>query len=798
MRIWPAAVLVSVSVAAVILASPLGREELAKRLEAARPGAFPDAGGTAQVRPPPPERSLGRNEAATTGSLERRPAADAPQVAQDQPSIATAAEDLAALLRRAFAPAGARPAADLPQPNPSPPLSPAVVAYRKGDVAALAALARGETDPDRRLGLEWVTLRADPQPAFAALEAFGAAHPGWPVGGYLRTREEADLLVHPRAPAEVIAFFAASAPQSSAGKVALARALGASGHVSDAIGTIRALWRDGDFDAWTEAAILREFGPALTLADHKYRADRLFYAESWGAASRAAALAGPDEMKLAAARYTAARGPLPTAVLMAVPNALKSDPGLLFARVQDARRAGRTYEAATLLGLAPTDRDALVDPNRWWDERRMVARQLLDLNEPRLAFELCARAAAPEQSSGEVDRQFHAGWIALRFLGDAPEAAKRFALAAVAAETPLSIARAEYWRGRAAEAMGEGDEAILHYQNAATEPAAYYGQLAAERLGVKRLALRKPLRTAEGLARNDAVRAAEALYAEGLTDVAKALAYEAARSWRDEAQIAAMAEVVERRGDAATQVQFGKLAMSRGYAFDAMAFPASGVPAFLPLAHSADLASVYAVARQESEFVWQASSGAGAKGLMQILPSTAAMTARRAGVNYDFQRLLVDPAFNTQLGAAFLGQVMEDLNGSPELAFAAYNAGPGRVARWIAAYGDPRNGADMVDWVRAHPVRRDARLCRAREREPRRLPSALRRRAADGRSAFLETGEGLRRGRRGVGASGWRQVKPLGGGPFRPARGGPVRSANRAPRTRALASPPVSCASDTA
>src|SRR5208283_1805078 len=164
-----------------------------------------------------------------------------------------------------------------------------------------------------------------------------------------------------------------------------------------------------------------------------------------------------------------------------------------------------------------------------------------------------------------------------------------------------------------------------------------------------------------------------------------------------------MAEVVKRRADAATQVQFGKLAVVRGYSFDAMAFPASGLPAFLPLAHSADLPSVYAVARQESEFVWRAASGAGAKGLMQILPSTAASTARRAGVAYDDARLLVDPAFNTQLGAAFLGQVMEDVGGSREMAFAAYNAGPGRVAQWVAAYGDPRKNADPVDWVERIP-----------------------------------------------------------------------------------------------
>jgi soluble lytic murein transglycosylase len=199
------------------------------------------------------------------------------------------------------------------------------------------------------------------------------------------------------------------------------------------------------------------------------------------------------------------------------------------------------------------------------------------------------------------------------------------------------------------------------------------------------------------------VRAAEALYADGLDELATTLAYEAARSWRDEAQMAAMAEVVKRHADAPTQLQFGKIATLRGYAFDAMAFPSSGVPAFVPLAHSADLASIYAVARQESEFVWHAASGAGAKGLMQILPATAASTAKREGVAYDYARLIVDPSFNTQLGAAFLGQVMEDEGGSRAMAFAAYNAGPGRVAQWIAAYGDPRNGADPVDWVERIP-----------------------------------------------------------------------------------------------
>jgi soluble lytic murein transglycosylase len=602
-------------------------------------------------------------------------------------------------------PSGAGAAAPQSVPKKEPaPISPALQAYRKGDSGALAALARAASDPDERLALEWAALRAQAHPTSVELDAFAKAHPTWPGNGWIRYQEEADLAVHPLPPAAVEAVFAAEPPQSSAGKLALARAAGARGDAATAIATVRELWRNGTFDSWTESQILREFGSVLIKSDHKYRADRLLYAETYGPALRAAALAGPDEMALAQARMAAARGPLTPALIKAVPLDLRSDPGFLFARIQDARRSNRAYEAAALLNLAPKDREAIIDPDKWWSERRMVARELLDLNEPKLAFEVCDRAVKPDDAATQVDADFHAGWIALRFLGDAPEAAKRFALAAEAADTPLSIARAAYWRGRAAEALGNLEEAKLDYESAASEPIAYYGQLAAERLGAKRLDLRTPVAVATGSARDEAVRAAEALYTDGLDDLATALAYAAARDWRDEAQMAAMAEVVKRHADAATQVQFGKIAIVRGYAFDDMAFPSSGVPAFLPLAHSADLASVYAVARQESEFVWRAASGAGAKGLMQILPSTAASTARRAGVAYDYTRLLVDPAFNTQLGAAFLGQVMEDVGGSRVMAFAAYNAGPGRVAQWIAAYGDPRRGAiDPVDWVERIP-----------------------------------------------------------------------------------------------
>jgi len=292
----------------------------------------------------------------------------------------------------------------------------------------------------------------------------------------------------------------------------------------------------------------------------------------------------------------------------------------------------------------------------------------------------------------------------LRFLDDAPSAAKHFALAAKAAENPLSVARATYWQGRAAEAIGDLEAAKTFYTRAAAVPIAYYGQLAGQRLGQTRLAFPAPAAAAEGDRRDEAVNAIQALYTEGLDDLAAALAFDAARQWRDESQLAAVAEVVKDQEDVGTQVRFAKIALMRRLPFEAMAFPAVGMPAFVPLPRSADLPTVYAVARQESEFIWHASSGAGAKGLMQMLPSTAVVTARRAGVEFDPARLIVDPAFNTQLGAALLGQLIEDQRGTRELAFAAYNAGPGRVAQWIAAHGDPRDGTvDLVDWIERIP-----------------------------------------------------------------------------------------------
>ena len=94
-----------------------------------------------------------------------------------------------------------------------------------------------------------------------------------------------------------------------------------------------------------------------------------------------------------------------------------------------------------------------------------------------------------------------------------------------------------------------------------------------------------------------------------------------------------------------------------------------------------DPAYVYGLIRQESRFITDIRSSAGASGLMQLMPATARWTAKRIGLPYSAD-MISEPDTNLRLGTAYLKLVLDDFDGSQALAAAAYNAGPGRSRRW--------------------------------------------------------------------------------------------------------------------
>jgi soluble lytic murein transglycosylase len=119
-------------------------------------------------------------------------------------------------------------------------------------------------------------------------------------------------------------------------------------------------------------------------------------------------------------------------------------------------------------------------------------------------------------------------------------------------------------------------------------------------------------------------------------------------------------------------------------------------------------AVILGVIRQESSFDTGVVSPVGARGLMQLMPATAAMLAKKLGQFAPLPSLTSDPALNIQLGTAYLHDLISQFGGAVPLAVAAYNAGPNRVVDWLAGNGDPRGSQasgpiDMVDWIELIP-----------------------------------------------------------------------------------------------
>ena len=82
---------------------------------------------------------------------------------------------------------------------------------------------------------------------------------------------------------------------------------------------------------------------------------------------------------------------------------------------------------------------------------------------------------------------------------------------------------------------------------------------------------------------------------------------------------------------------------------------------------------------------------------------TAREQAGKMGYGYDYGRLTTDSAYNVMLGSAYFARLLNQWDGNVPLAVASYNAGAGNVRKWVNAYGDPRNGTDVLRWIERIP-----------------------------------------------------------------------------------------------
>jgi len=581
----------------------------------------------------------------------------------------------------------------------------ALAAARDWPRAVAAAAGAGAVGQDV---IEWMRIR-DGAGDVAAARAFLARRPDWPGLPLLREKAEAALAAPggPAAdPAAVLAFFRDAPPVTGAGARALAAALAAAGRAGEAEAEAVRAWTAGvPMTAGDEADLLGRHGRALA-RHHAARLDLLLWQGRDGEARRLLPLVDAGRRRLAEARLALqSREAGVDARVAAVPADLAADAGLARDRFVWRMRADR-YEAAAELILERSESAArLGDPAAWAERRALLARREAREGDARRAYRIAARHHLAGGGAEVAELEFLAGFVALRRLGDPARALGHFRTLERAVTTPISLARALYWQGRAEEAMGDTAAAAASFARAARHQTAYYGQLAAERAGIAMdPRLVTPGRAGDwrqaGFRRSSVFAAATLLAAAGDTALARRFLLHLAEGL-DASGLALLADYALAAGEANWAVTIAKQAAGRGVILPAAYFPLVDLGARHDRV-APELA--LAIARRESEFDPAVVSPAGARGLMQVMPATAERMARALGLPWDPDRLTRDGAYNARLGLAYLAELEDEFGANPALLAAAYNAGPGRPRAWLDTIGDPRTGAvDPVDWVETVP-----------------------------------------------------------------------------------------------
>lgn len=602
-------------------------------------------------------------------------------------------------------------ASDKPAPPPLTgdlaALKDAIDLARKGRNDDASAARDRITDPAGQKLADWFMLRHSESTAnFKRYAAFLAANPDWPSSTLLRRRAEARLWQE-KSDAATVHTFTMDRPISAKGKFALARVLLSEGDSDRATRLVREAWRREELSERSEEDSYEAFRDLLTNEDHRARMDKRLGAKDYAGARRAAKRLGEDALAIVKA-CAAVTGKASKArdYLEDVATEARRDLGYVLCRAQWHLQNDRIDDAAEVILAAAPDTMAAQDTDAWWRERRLLARKLLDQGKPKTAYDVARTAAVPEKEVYRVDYHFMCGWIALRYLDDPTTAMVHFAAIDEGSANPIALSRAHYWRGRAAEAMGATADARMSYKAAARYPTAYYGQLARAKLGLDGIELRPPSPALAGADTPDErVRAAEMLYGIGERDVVFYYAEDFAKESTDVAALEALGELARRRNDARVMLEVGKSALARGLALDHYAFPTIGIPEHKQVAPAIETSVIYSVARTESSFDQRDKSAANAVGLMQVTPEAGRDTAKRFGLTYDWDRMVSDPVYNTQMGAAELSALLSEYRGNQIMTFAGYNAGRGRVREWVQARGDPRDPkVDPIDWVERIPL----------------------------------------------------------------------------------------------
>jgi soluble lytic murein transglycosylase len=596
---------------------------------------------------------------------------------------------------------------------PAPSLSAEVVshyakAFDAADARQWHVVRRFEQDtryPPLSKALTWMRLRADNADAsFGEIVDFITNNPDWPARNTMRRRAEEGMAAagsHER----IRAWYQDHPVVTPEGALARAGALKAAGREIEAAAVVRNAWIAMDLSRPQERLFHRQYRKVIRQEDNIARLERLLWDRRVRPARRQMKRVTRNWRRLAQARIammTRSRGA--SRLLRRVPRSMRKNPGLLFEQIRWRRRTKSMDKAISMVQKPPKE---LVRPDRWWRERRILARWALKEEQPEVAYKI-VHAHGQTDGKDYAEAEWLAGWIALRWLDRPTVALPHFQKMFDRVSYPVSRSRGAYWLARTHEALENDTLSTAWYRRAAQYSTRFYGQLATGHLlQNERPQLPNEPEPAEGdvlrFNNQELVQVVRGLGALGRHVEVKPFLLRLSRKAKTAADWSLTARLAQEVGRHDVSVTVAKRAMRRGIVLSDTGYPAL-VPASARPTKLPNTALVYAVVRQESAFDVKAISRAGARGLMQLMPRTALRVARRLRVPYSRGRLTRDPHYNLRLGQAYLSDILEDYDGSLILALAGYNAGPLRVERWLRRYGDPGpNIYAAIDWIESIP-----------------------------------------------------------------------------------------------
>jgi len=329
---------------------------------------------------------------------------------------------------------------------------------------------------------DWRRLRAG-QGVWREYLGFLSAHPDWPGLPLLRKVGETKIPTG-RPAREILEYFQDNLPQTGQGALRLAAAFEATGQTESAQNTIRLAWLSLYLSKSERVTIQSRYKKTLAKL-HWTRADNLVWKGQFNQALALRPYLTSARTKLLETRVALRRGQNGVNKLIkALPEAMKSDPGLAYDRFRWRLRKDLWDGGEELIKARSKSREMLGQPEAWSNRRAMIARRAMRAQNYKDAYTFASQHHLKNTEDGYTDLEWLSGYLKLIYLNDAEKAVEHFRRLRYMAVTPITQGRVWYWLGRAHEAAGNDEKAKEAYGVAAEFQTSFYGQMAASRIGL--------------------------------------------------------------------------------------------------------------------------------------------------------------------------------------------------------------------------------------------------------------------------------------------------------------------------